>query len=161
MKIYPARINLRTILLAGTALLLVGMQLSALYPGVTTPLESFDFAARDAMMRLRGTRATSGNVVIVAIDDFSFKWNELQWPWPRAYLAKIVEQINQGGASVVGLDIFLFEPAGDIGGDQALAKALGSADASVSVMQIYADPEKNTQTLQLPLAIYRTPLDAL
>jgi adenylate cyclase len=149
------KISLRHLLLIGTAALLLILELTALLPKLTTPIERAELAMRDTLMRIRGPRPTSGQIVIVAVDDFSFNWTGYQWPWPRSYLAKIVDQVNANGARMVGLDIFLFETGYDAGGDDALAAALKESPLSIAVMQIYDDPVANTTTLKLPLPIYR------
>ncbi|HVN15877.1 MAG TPA: adenylate/guanylate cyclase domain-containing protein [Anaerolineales bacterium] len=155
------RPSLRLILLFGVAVILLIIQIVGFFPGVTTPLERVEYSTRDLMMRVRGVQPLSGDVAIVAIDDFSFNWTNYQWPWPRAYLAKIVDQVNQGGAKVVGLDVFLFEPGADAGGDEALAKSLAQSPAAVSVMQIFQSPEENSLTLHLPLPVYRSALHGI
>ena len=76
---------------------------------------------------LRGVQKQSNNIAIIAIDDFSFNWTGYQWPWPRSYLAEIVDQVNKGGGKVVGVDVFLFEPDKEPKNDQAFADALGKA----------------------------------
>lgn len=153
--------RLRTLLIIGIALLLLVLQFASNLPNVSTPLERLDLGSRDTMMRIRGVRQPSGDVVIVAIDDQSFSWTGYQWPWPRSYLAQIVDAINQGGARVVGLDVFLFEPDKDPTGDAALAKALGESPSAVSDMQIFRDPQQNLVTLSLPLTPYRQVLDGM
>jgi adenylate cyclase len=153
--------NLRLILMLGTAALVFLLQAASLMPGTTTPFERIEYSARDWMMRLRGTQQTTGEIVIVAIDDFSFSWTKYQWPWPRAYLAEIVEQINQGGGKVVGLDIILANPDKDPANDIAFAKALDKSRYAVTVMQIINDPASNytLTTLSRPAAPYMKVLD--
>ena len=89
--------SLRFILIAGTLLLLLITQLAGLSPNLITPTERLDLLTRDLLFRIRGPRQTSGDIVIVAIDDFSFNWTGYSWPWPRDYLAQIVDQVNAGG----------------------------------------------------------------
>ncbi|MCF6277639.1 MAG: CHASE2 domain-containing protein, partial [Anaerolineales bacterium] len=142
------------VLLVATALLLAIAELSAIFPAVITPTERFDFAARDVAMRIRGAQTPDEDIVIVAIDDFSFNWTGYQWPWPRAYLAEIVTWLNEAGAQVIGLDVFLFEPDADSQGDAALAAALAQTPATVNVIQTYTDRQGVT-SLRLPLSVYR------
>ncbi len=153
--------RLRILLIAVTAVILLTLQFASSLPNVSTPLERLDLGSRDTMMRIRGVRQPPGDVVIVAIDDQSFSWTGYQWPWPRSYLAQIVDAINQGGARVVGLDVFLFEPDKDPNGDAALAKALSESPSAISDMQIFRDPQQNMVTLSLPLSPYRQALDGL
>jgi adenylate cyclase len=150
----PKTTNLRRLLLIGTAVLLLLLELIALLPKLTTPLERVELSMRDTLMHIRGKRPPSGQIVIVAVDDASFTQTEYQWPWPRSYLAKIVNQVNADGAHLVGLDILLFEEGYDVGGDDALAAALKESPHSVSVMQIYTPPGKTSPTLELPLPAY-------
>jgi len=160
MKIHKSKpIALRRLLLAGTALLLLVLQVIAIIPGVTTPLEQIEYSARDLLMRMRGARPPAPEIVIVGIDDFSFNWTGYQWPWPRQYMAEIVDQLNKGGAKVVGLDVFLFEKDPDPKGDAAFARALGESKSAVSVIQIFKDT--NQSTLRLPLTPYQNVLDGM
>jgi adenylate cyclase len=154
--------NLRIILLLGTAIILLLIQITALFPGSTTPIERIEYSARDVLMRLRGTQKPSDDIVIVAIDDFSFNWTGYQWPWPRSYFAEIVDQVNAGGGKVVGVDIFLFEPDKEPANDQAFADALGRIPSAVSVIQIFKNPVQNAAvfTIQQPLPPYQQVLDA-
>jgi adenylate cyclase len=153
--------SLRRLLLAGTALLLLLLELVALLPKLTTPLERAELAARDTLMRVRGVRPTGGQIVIVAIDDFTFNWTGYQYPLPRSYYAQIVQILNASGARVIGLDVMLFEAGYDEGGDDALAAALAQTPKSVAVMQIYENTTDGTVTLKLPLPAYRAALDGM
>ncbi len=156
------KLTLRLVLLAGTTLILLALQLASSLGEARTPLQTLELGARDAMMRLRGVQPVSGEVVIVAIDDLSLKWFGLQWPWPRAFLAKIVDELNAAGARVVGLDILLFEESADPSGDEALARALENAESAVTVMRVFRDPNQmNAVTLELPLPALRGALDGM
>ncbi len=156
-------LNLQVVLIFGTALLLILIQVVGLFPSVTTPLEGMEYSARDTLMRLRGAQEPSSEIVIVAIDDFSFNYTGYRWPWPRAYLAEIVNQINAGGAKAVGVDIILFEPDEDPAGDAALAQALAESENAVNILQITERREQDfvSATLSQPLSIYREALDGI
>ncbi|GAB4497051.1 MAG: adenylate/guanylate cyclase domain-containing protein [Anaerolineales bacterium] len=156
--------NLRLILILGTAILLLIIQTLGLLTNITTPIERLEYSMQDTFVRLRGEDEVSGEIVIVAIDDQSFNWTGLQWPWPRSYLAEIVDQINRGGGKVVGVDVFLFEPdEQQPENDATLANSLGKAPASVTVMQILRTSGQGFQTESLvqPLSIYRNVLDGM
>ena len=154
--------NLRPALLLGTVTVLLLLQIMALLPGVTTPFERIEYSVRDMLMRLRGVQHPSSEIVIIAIDDFSFNWTGYQWPWPRSYFAEIVDQVNAGGGRIVGVDILLFEPDKEPANDQAFADALGKAPSAVSVIQIFESPveEFKVSTLLQPLTPYQQTLDA-
>lgn len=161
MKREKKPFNLRLALLLGTVALMFLIQIAAIVPGVTTPLERIEYSIRDALMRLRGTQDTSDKIAIIAIDDFSFNWTGYRWPWSRSYLAEIVNQVTAGGGKVVGVDIFLFEPDKDSASDQAFADALGKVPSAVTVVQIFEEVVDNftVSTLSQPLPPYRKVLD--
>ena len=157
---------LRRFLLIGIIFLLVIIEVIALYPNLTTPLERLELSARDLLVRIRGTRAPNSEIVIVAIDDFSFNYTGLQWPWKRTYLAEIVDWLNEAGASIIGLDIMLFEEDSTAGGDEALAAALADTPQTVGVLQIFRSRNEigpgqymYSETIKLPLSIYREVLE--
>lgn len=155
-------VNLHLFLLLSTAILILVLQALGLFTNVTTPIERLEFSMQDTFVRLRGVDKPSGEIVIVAIDDQSFGWTGLQWPWPRSYFAEIVDQINAGGGEVIGVDVFLFEPDEQKPeNDATLAKSLGEASSSVAVMQILRTSGQGfvTESLIQPLSIYREVLD--
>ena len=156
-------LNLRAILLLGTLTLVLLLQIAGLFPNVTTPLEQMEYSARDILMRLRGKETPSDDIVIVAIDDESFSGTGFQWPWPRSYFAKIVDQINAGGGKVIGVDIFLSEPDHIESNDLEFADALGRSPAAVNVLQIIknGDEQFSSLTLVQPLSPYRNILDGI
>jgi len=155
--------NLRLGLLIGTTALLLLIQVVGLIPGVTTPIERIEYSARDLAVRFRGVEKPSSDIVIVAIDDFSFSWTGYHWPWPRSYLAEIVDQVNAGGGKVVGVDIILSEPDPDPANDKAFAKSLGNSPASVAVVQIINNSGEGYSSFSLsqPLSPYRRSLKGL
>jgi adenylate cyclase len=67
-------------------------------------LKSYDFKVRS-----RGERPISGQVAIVAVDEKSLK-EKGRWPWPRTYMADLVNKISGAGAAVIGFDILFPEP---------------------------------------------------
>ena len=141
-----------------TALLLIILEISALFPSNITPIERGDLAARDFYMRVRGKQPIDERIVIVAIDDFSFNWTGYQWPWPRAYFAEIVNTLNDADAAVIGLDVFLFEE--DAEGDPLLAKAFAETQTSVNVIQKFSD-QQGVTSLRLPQDDYQESFDGL
>ncbi|MBK9600713.1 MAG: CHASE2 domain-containing protein [Anaerolineales bacterium] len=162
MENEPKPFNLRLVLLLGTVVALLLIQIAALLPNITTPVERIEYSTRDVLMRLRGAQEPSDNIVIVEIDDFSFNWTGYQWPWPRSYFAEIANQVNQGGGKVIGVDIFLSEPDEDPANDLAFAKALENAPAAVGVVQIFESPVDtfSISTLLQAQPAYKNALDA-
>lgn len=158
MPIKKRKISSQLLFQGTLALLLIVLEISALFPANITPLERSDLAARDFYMRLRGKQPIDERIVIVAIDDFSFNWTGYQWPWSRTYLAEIVNALNEAGAQVIGLDVFLFEK--DPEGDAALADAFAKTPISINVIQKYTD-QQGVTSLRLPQEAYRNSLDGL
>jgi len=92
--------------------------------GPTNPLPALDEQGRP---RLDGDGNPESLVVIVAIDDESFAETQLSWPWPRSYMAQVINQIAKGQPKSITADIFWYEPGFDPGGDEALAQAIADA----------------------------------
>ena len=153
-------LQLSSLLFIGViAIFLVGSELANLIPNFFTPLERMESGTRDLFMRLRGTQSPTVPIAIVAIDDASFNYTGYRWPWPRAYLAQIVDVLNRAGAKVVCLDVFLFEADADPAGDQALAKAFAGARASCVLAHI--SRSAGAETLNTPIKPYQNSFSAL
>jgi CHASE2 domain-containing sensor protein/tRNA A-37 threonylcarbamoyl transferase component Bud32 len=76
--------------------------LGVFYMNWADGLESklYDFRAS-----LRAKGKAGDKVVLVGIDDKSI--SEIgRYPWPRSYMAEMVDQLSEAGAEVIGLDIF-------------------------------------------------------
>jgi CHASE2 domain-containing sensor protein len=128
MQLKNKAITARMLTLIITPLVLLLIQVVAFLPDVTTPIERVELSARDWIMRARGVQKPSDDIVIVAVDEASFNWTGYQWPWPRTYFAQIVDELNKGGAKVVGLDVFLFEKDSDPKGDVEFSRALSESN---------------------------------
>jgi adenylate cyclase len=156
-------LNLKAVLLIGTAVILLLMEIIGLLPSITTPIERIDLSARDLVMRLRGRQEPSPDIVIVAIDEFSFNWTGFQWPWPREYYAEMIDQINKGGGKVVGVDIVLSEKDKNPASDEALAQALKESPYAVAVVQVYGTKvdDQTVYTFSQPIVQIRDVLDGM
>ncbi len=138
--------------------LFLGLETIGRLPGRMTPLLRVDLATEDFLMRLHVSPPPQ-DVVIVAIDDASFAWTGYQWPWPRAYLAKIVDAITAGEPQAVGVDVLLSERSDDPAGDQALAEAV--ARAPYVVLPVLRCEQGGAETLAQPWPELRAQADAL
>jgi adenylate cyclase len=87
----------------------------------TVELQGFDFlSVETAPMK------SSRPITVVAIDERSFGAIGLQWPWPRALHAKLVDKLNEAGAMVVVFDVIFAEPSRDgPKDDAAFARSIG------------------------------------
>ena len=63
-------------------------------------------------------------VVVIGIDDASIA-RLGQWPWPRGFMAAVVDKLTEGGAAAVGIDVLYDTPRA--GEDEELALALERA----------------------------------
>lgn len=88
---------------------LVGAAMLAWVYIVSPPqLSALDNSLRDYFFHLRGTIPTSGDVVIIDIDDPSLA-EYGQWPWERNLVAQLLQQLSDDGAGMIGLDIVFAE----------------------------------------------------
>lgn len=71
-------------------------------------LQSLDNHIIDAMFRLRGPVKTTGEVIIIDIDEKSLRAIG-QWPWSRKTVAELVKNIHDAQAKVLGFDIVFAE----------------------------------------------------
>ncbi|MEW6595086.1 MAG: adenylate/guanylate cyclase domain-containing protein [Thermodesulfobacteriota bacterium] len=71
-------------------------------------LAALDNRVTDAMFRWRGPMATSGQIVIVDLDEKSLR-KVGQWPWPRHTVARLIERIGSVQPRAIGLDIVFAE----------------------------------------------------
>jgi serine/threonine-protein kinase len=67
------------------------------------PLLSLEYKAYDLMATLKH-RAAGIPVIIVAIDEKSLK-SIGDWPWPRSYIADIINTLSKNGARIQGVSI--------------------------------------------------------
>lgn len=79
---------------------------------------------RDAFIRLHASPAPETRILMVDIDEATL--GRHPWPWPRARMADLIENVLQAGARGVALDITFKEPA-DPEGDARLAALAGHA----------------------------------
>lgn len=107
------------------------------------PLKNLEYASGDLLFGVRNAIApiqAPPRTMIVAIDDASFSVNQMQWPWPRDYLATIVDHIAAGKPRAIAIDIFLYEVS-DPAKDAALAQAIHNAGNVVLVNDISVEKQ--------------------
>ncbi|MBI2083614.1 MAG: adenylate/guanylate cyclase domain-containing protein [Deltaproteobacteria bacterium] len=76
----------------------------------------------DWLFQWRGAKKTTGEIIVVAIDEKSLS-QEGRWPWPRSKIASLIQKINQGDPRLIEMDIMFAEASED---DRLLAEALAS-----------------------------------
>ena len=72
-------------------------------------LEDLQLKVFDTFQRLRPRRYQPVPVRIVDLDDETLA-KMGQWPWPRTQVAKLVDRLNELGASVIAFDMIFAEP---------------------------------------------------
>ncbi|MDO9264591.1 MAG: adenylate/guanylate cyclase domain-containing protein [Desulfosalsimonadaceae bacterium] len=94
------------------------------------PFRVVDNRVTDWFSTLFPPELTGSPVVLVGIDEPSFREIGLQWPWPRDLHARLVHKLKAAGASVIALDLVFAEPS-TLQADAALADAIFQAGAVV------------------------------
>jgi len=84
------------------------MLLSSAYLLIPQTFLSLDNRLRDFLFILRGPIPTTGDIVIIDIDEKSLK-AEGQWPWPRNRVAQLIRSLSDAEAGIIGLDIVFSE----------------------------------------------------
>jgi EAL domain-containing protein (putative c-di-GMP-specific phosphodiesterase class I) len=112
----------------------------------------------NALRNVRNTvrsHPTSGDIVLVGIDDRSLKELE-KWPWPRGYHALLTDRLIAQGADRIFFTID-FSSRADPRNDAMLASALARAGRKVTLpFQQVRDPASGNQTTILPHPIFRS-----
>ncbi len=76
-------------------------------------VQRLELASVDYRFQSRGERPAipdSSHVVIVEVNDESFKSLPHRWPWPRSYYAHLIRNLKAAGAKAIGVDIILNGP---------------------------------------------------
>ncbi len=89
----------------------------------------------DARFSIRGTEQAPSNIVLVQIDNATLQelaqhHERSQFPFPRAYDARVIDKLRAAGAKVIAVDLQFTQPT-DEADDQALAAAIERARGKV------------------------------
>src|SRR5256714_1022665 len=115
--------------------------------GLTTSLETRTldllFQLRDARHPETRERGLKEPITIIEIDERAIRASNVRLQkWPRDWYARLVDRAREGGAKVVGLDVYLSEEGGtsveDRAADQTLADAIYNTDNVVLVQKLEA-----------------------
>src|SRR5690242_13200711 len=83
------------------------------------PLQTLEYKTYDVRQRMRQKKPAS-SVVIVAIDDQSIQ-KLGRWPWPRGYMAELIDVISEAKPSLIATNILYTEPDRNSGLDEVRA----------------------------------------
>lgn len=93
-----------------------------------SPLVRLELSTIDYRFRVRGSLPVpqeSLKVIIVEINQESFKSLPEAFPWPRSYYARLVRNLRRAGAAAIGFDIVFDQPDKQHpGGDEDLRMAM-------------------------------------
>lgn len=89
------------------------------------PLEQLRSKLIDQRFRERGSVELSDtNVIIIEITQETYDEIPYPWPWPRSVFAKFINNLNEAGARVIGIDIIMSTP--DTENDSLMISAIKS-----------------------------------
>ncbi|MDD3579400.1 MAG: CHASE2 domain-containing protein [Desulfobacca sp.] len=108
--------------------------------------------ALDLIYRLRPGSPQPQDLLIVGIDEPSFKEIGQPWPWPRRMHAALVDRLAQMGARLIIFDILFAEPTTPED-DELLARALHRAGNVIlgQTLEVTKDPRFARRMLIKPL----------
>ena len=130
----------------------IGTIIFAIIIGQIPTLLTLELDLLDYRFKLRGPLDISDSpIVIVTIDDQSDESTPDMYPWPREYYAHVIENLNDAGVAVIGIDV-IFEKA-DLHGEESdnqLAEALRKYDNVVLAGKIAKSEHIDMITLVPP-----------
>ncbi|MHC1724987.1 MAG: CHASE2 domain-containing protein [Syntrophobacteraceae bacterium] len=119
-------------------------------------------ASLDLFYRLEPASPKSGDLLIVGIDELSFKELKMSWPWPRRVHADLIDRLHSMGARFIVFDV-LFSEATHSWDDEILAESIrraGNVFLGKSI-EIVNDPRFARRMLLEPLQPFRSAARAL
>ncbi len=90
---------------------------------------TLDLKFNSLLFKLRGELPADSNIVIVAIDEYSFEDLKKRWPWSPGLHAQLVDSLHHYGAKTIVFDIAFSESSEDLypGMDAQFATAVARA----------------------------------
>ena len=88
--------------------LFIFVSISSAYLYLPDYFQSLDSRVRDFYFKVRGSEKVSDDIVIIDIDEKSLKVLG-QWPWERDKVARILQNLSDNDAGIIGLDIIFSE----------------------------------------------------
>jgi CHASE2 domain-containing sensor protein len=86
--------------------------------------QKLDHAISDFFFRMRGPLTEASDIVLVGIDDDSFQYLKLKWPWPRGLHAKLLAALSADRARVVVFDVLFDTYSGNPQDDHLFSEAI-------------------------------------
>jgi adenylate cyclase len=114
-----ARLQLTLFVAAGVAAAGVMLGLYAI-----DALKGLELRSVDTRFSVRGTQPQPPDLAVVAIDTKTFNKLQVQWPFPRRYHARVLDNLRKDGAKAIAFDVQFTEQT-DARDDNALIDAVG------------------------------------
>ena len=120
------------LLIAATAAIFTGLVCSFSF------FEGIDLSVSDQLKRLSGKTESPPNIVVIAIDEPSYRELGVGFdkPWPRALHARLLRRLKELGVSRVAFDVLFTGPGTDPAIDQELVQAFSGVNAIIGVEAI-------------------------
>jgi adenylate cyclase len=92
----------------------------------TDSLRQLELQTVDTRFSVRGPARPPDDVVVVGVDDVTFKYVGKQWPFPRTVHADVIDRLRKAGAKLIAYDVQFTEksPPGHEAEDSALLGAI-------------------------------------
>ncbi len=120
--------------------------------------ETRNYWALDQVFRVRGSVPQESPVVIVAIDEASFKELKHRWPWSPQWHAQVIDNLKEAGAKVIAFDMLLSESNDDFypGADSVLAQAIARTSNIILAGKIETQKTSigSSESLTAPLPLF-------
>jgi PAS domain S-box-containing protein len=113
---------------------------------VTWRAPALKLAARDALIRARGTAKAPDEVVIVAIDEASVK-RFGRFPWPRRLMAQALQKLSDARPKAIALHLLYSDPTNE-DDDAALEETVKRAGNVVVAAQLIKAPDGAAEWLR-------------
>ncbi len=136
----------RAISLGAVALLAAGIGVAAY---ATHLLRRSELQTIDARYSIRGDRRPPSNVVFVAISQATFEELEhdrlhSQFPFPRGYDAKVINELTKAGAGAIAVDIQFTQRGSNEEEDDELIEAVAHGHHRVVLATVSVEPDGET-----------------
>lgn len=91
---------------------------------ISGPFKYLELKLIDSRFRVRGVKEPPKDIIIIEIDDVSYKTIGQRFPYPRSYYAKFIKNLQKCGARLIAIDIEFDINDIDLKNDSVFADAI-------------------------------------